>query len=228
MLGKIPLDRGVKALELAVKGTKSGFQAQSSIPEIPEAGEAMPVRKAIAEDALMKDIRSAVAFQAQHGNKSHFKNPKIPLKDLKVDKERFLKQTSTKTYPLFGYSVITAVLRAVDEEIAHQGAQAILDFLNRQNYVFYDKDGSALDHNTEVTMYVQKCLDCSEVLKIKSKLPPSSGRLLQIPKAMETQLLLFADRRHQGYAAAYKRVKTWVDFPDFKRKVTRNILHPLS
>ena len=228
VLGKIPLDHGVKALELAVKGTESGFQAQSSIPEIPEAGEAMPVRKAIAEDALMKDIRSAVAFQAQHGNKSHFKNPKIPLKDLKVDKERFLKQTSTKTFPLFGYSVITAVLRAVDEEIAHQGAQAILDFLNRQNYVFYDKDGSALDHNTEVTMYVQKCLDCSEVLKIKSKLPPPSGRLLQIPKAMETQLLLFADRRHQGYAAAYKRVKTWVDFPDFKRKVAMNIPHPLS
>ena len=48
---------------------------------------------------------------------------------------------------------------------------------------------------------------------------PGSGRLLKIPEAMVTEVLRFADKRHQGYAVAYKRLKTWANFRDFKRKV---------
>ena len=152
--------------------------------------------------------------------KFQLKNVNIPLKDLKADKERFLKQTSTKSYPLFGSSVIKAVLRAADEVAAHQGAQAIIDLLNKEKYVFFDENGIPLDQKTTVDEHVQGCTECSDVQQIRDQLPDASGHLLQIPKEMEDEVLLFADRRHQGFAKAYKRVKTWADFPDFKRKVS--------
>ena len=152
--------------------------------------------------------------------KFQLQNLNIPLKDLKNDKERFLKQTSTKSYPLFGSSVIKAVLRAADEEVAHQGAQVIIDVLNKEKYVFFDENGIPLDQKTTVAEHVQGCTECSDVQKIREKLPGASGHLLQIPKEMEHEVMFFADRRHQGFAKAYKRVKTWADFPDFKRKVS--------
>ena len=216
---KIPMDQGVKALELAVRGTEGGFEAQSSNPTLLEEEQAGDIRKAVARDARMKEIRSAVLVP-KFGKKFQLKNVNIPLKDLKVDKERFLKQTSTKSYPLFGSSVIKAVLRAADEEVAHQGAQAIIDILNKEKYVFFDENGIPLDLRTTVDEHVQGCRDCSNVQKIRDKLPNASGHLLQIPEEMEDEVLLFADRRHQGFAAAYKRVKTWADFPDFKQKVS--------
>ena len=127
---------------------------------------------------------------------------------------------STKSYPLFGSSVIQAVLRAADEDAAHQGAQAIIDMLNKEKYVFFDENGIQLDQKTTVDEHVQGCRDCSDVQKIRDKTPPSAGYQLQIPKEMEHEVLLFADRRHQGFAEAYKRVKTWTNFPDFKQKVS--------
>ena len=112
------------------------------------------------------------------------------------------------------------MLRAADEEISHQGAQAIIDVLNKEKYVFFDENGIQLDQKTTVDEHVQGCTECSDVQKIRDKLPDASGHLIQIPKEMEDEVLLFADRRHQGFAAAYKRVKTWTDFPDFKQKVS--------
>ena len=142
------------------------------------------------------------------------------MKDLKNDKERFLKQDSTKSYPLFGSSVIKAVLRAADEEVAHQGAEAIIDVLNKEKYVLFEQNGIPLDLKTTVDLHVQGCKDCFDVQKIRDKAPPQAEYLLLIPKEMENEVLLFADRRHQGFAAAYKRLKTWADFPDFKQKVS--------
>ena len=56
--------------------------------------------------------------------------------------------------------------------------------------------------------------------KSKKRVPgPDEGHLLKIPKALEEAVLLFADRKHKGFAEAYSRVKSWADFPDFKRKV---------
>ena len=112
------------------------------------------------------------------------------------------------SYPLFGSSVIKAVLRGADEEVAHQGAQAIIDMLNNEKYVFFDENGISLDQKTTVDEHIQGCKDCSDVQKFKDKAPPASGRRLQIPQEMEHEVLLFADRRHLGFADAYKRVKT--------------------
>ena len=129
-------------------------------------------------------------------------------------------QLSTKSFPLFGLPVIKAVIGAADNEVAHQGAEAITKVLAKEKYLFYDENGEPLDLSTKVDEYVQDCRDCSEVQEIKKRVPRSDeGHLLKIPKALEEEVLLFADKKHKGFAEAYSRVKSWADFPDFKRKV---------
>ena len=214
---KVSMAEGLETLELAVKGTEGGFTADS-LPRKEQ--EVENVRKAVAKDPWMKEIRRAVLIP-KFGNKFKNQNPNIPLNDLKSDKERFLKQLSTKNFPLFGLPAIKAVIGAADNDAAHQGAEAITEVLAKEKYLFYDENGEALDLRTKIDEYVQDCSDCSEVQEIKSKVSgPDEGHLFQIPKALEEEVLLFADRRHQGFAEAYSRVKSWTDFPDFKRKVT--------
>ena len=48
---------------------------------------------------------------------------------------------------------------------------------------------------------------------------PVGRPFFQIPKELEPEVLLYADRKHQGLAEAYRRIKSWTDFPDLKRKV---------
>merc|ERR550532_668766 len=88
------MGQGVKALELAVRGTEGGFEAQLSNPTLLEEEQVGDIRKVVARDARMKEIRSAVLVP-KFGKKFQLQNVNIPLKDLKHDKERFLKQTST-------------------------------------------------------------------------------------------------------------------------------------
>ena len=234
---KISLEKGLEALNLAVKGREGGLRAEASASILCDVNTVENMRKAVAGDARMKEIRNAVLVP-KFGKNFQKQNINIPLKDLKHDKERFLKQTSSKSYPLFGSSVIKAVLRAADEEVAHQGAQPIIDMLNKERYVFFDENGIPLDQETAVDDHVQGCTDCSEVQKIKDKVPlpvletslqnheefeleeqRPIGISLQIPEAMELEVLYYADKRHQGFAEAYNRVKSWADFPDIKRKV---------
>ena len=144
---------------------------------------------------------------------------KILLIDLKLDRERFLKQTSTKSYPLFGKTVIKAVLRAADKESAHQGAEVITELVDKEKYLFYDENGIPLDQKSTLDEYVLGCRDCFDVREIKNKLPTHEGHLFQIPEALENEVLRYADKLHQGFAEAYSRIKTWADFPDFRRKV---------
>ena len=222
---KIPMENGLEAMELALSATDFGFEAQTSDSRDglrPQEEE--NVRKVVAGDARMREVRSAVltpkcweAFQ----NRMLEQNGNIPLGDLKIDKERFLRQTSTKSFPLFGASVIKAVVNAVDRGMTHhQGAQAIVDVLTEKKFTFFDENGCPLDVRAVVDQHIQDCIDCCQVQIIKSKISsPDSENLLSIPEAVEREVLLYADRRHQGFAEAYKRVKTWADFPDFKRKV---------
>ena len=222
---KIPMENGVEAMELAVRATDFGFEAQSSDSrEGLRPQEEENIRKAVAGDARMREVRSAVltpkcwkAFL----NRMPEQNANIPLGDLKIDKERFLRQASTKSYPLFGASVIKAVVNAVDRGLTHhQGAPAIVNVLTEKKYAFFDANGCPLEVIAIVDQHIQDCIDCCQVQKIKSKISSSdSGYLLSIPEAVEREVLLYADRRHQGFAEAYKRVKTWADFSDFKRKV---------
>ena len=167
----------------------------------------------------MKEIRRAVLIP-KFGNKFQIQNPNIPLKDLKSDNQRFLKQLSNKSFPLFGSPVMRAVIRAADTNAAHQGAEAILKLLEKEKYLFFNEEGGTLDMKNTVEKHVQGCSDCSKVLEIKNRVPGlNEEHLIQIPRELEDDVLLYADRRHQGFAEAYRRLKSWADFPAFKRKV---------
>ena len=111
------------------------------------------------------------------------------------------------------------MIRVADNDVAHQGSEAITRVLAKEKYLLYDENGEPLDLRTKVDEYVQDCSDCSEVQEIKKRVPGPDEGLLKIPKALEEEVLLFADRKHKGFAEAYSRVKSWADFPDFKRKV---------
>ena len=220
--GKVPMDDRVQALELAVKGTDSGFKAQVANPDLPKTEHMGNIRKAVAQDQHMTRIRKALLAKVQNaksGKEFQSAHINIPLDDLEVDKDRFMKQKSSKKYPLFGSSVIETVLRAADEEAGHQGLEEIADILDKENFVFFDENGTPIDQNARVAAYVQECSDCSRVREIRMKVPSASGRLVQVPKELEAEVLDYADRRHQGYADAYNRLKNWADFPDFRRKV---------
>ena len=214
---RIEIDTGLEALELAIKGTEGGFEAQdSTLPS--EEEEVTNMRKAVADDPRMKEIKRAVLIP-KFGNKFQKENPNIPLKDLKNDSKRFLKHLPTKRYPLFGLPVIRAVIGAADNDSVHQGAEAITNLLEKEKYLFYNEKGESLDLNTAVDLHVQDCSDCSHVREIKSKVPPNEDHLLEIPTSLEYEVLLFADGRHLGFAEAYRRVKSWASFPDLKRQV---------
>jgi len=104
------------------------------------------------------------------------------------------------------------VIRVADNDVAHQGSEAITRVLAKEKYLLYDENGEPLDLRTKVDEYVQDCSDCSERV-------PEPDELLNIPKALEEKVFLFADRKHKGFAEAYSRVKSWAVFPDFKRKI---------
>ena len=170
----------------------------------------------------MKDVRHAVLTpKFCKSFKTKEQNTNIPFEDLKADKDRFLKQISTQSFPLFGLSVIKAVVDAIDEDVTHhQGAEAIVEELTKRKYTFFDRD--VLDLKATVDNLILDCPDCLEVKKIKKKVPSSgSENILQIPEILEPEVLLYADRKHQGFAKAYKRVESWAEFPDFKRKVSK-------
>ena len=218
---KIPMDMGLEALELAVRGTEGGFEAQVSGSTFDEEVEVLSIRKAVASDTRMNEIRNA-KLTPKFGKLFQSQNPNIVLQDLTVDKCRFLKQISSKKYPLFGTPVIKAVTRAADKDVGHQGAEAILKLLAEGKYAFYDEDGNPLDQETLVDEHIRGCTECSEVEALKQKATPrpGGGPLFDIPEAVEREVLQYADKKHQGFAAAYERVKDWADFPDFKRKVS--------
>ena len=216
---KTEIDTGLGALELAIKGAEGGFDAlEPSLVNPCDEEEVKSMRKAVADDSRMKEIRRAVLIP-KFGTKFKERNPNIPLKELKSDSKRFLRHLPTKSYPLFGIPVIKAVIGAADNDVVHQGAEVVIELLEKEKHLFYDDKGDPLDMKTTVDERIQDCEDCSVVQEIKRKLPPNEKHLLDIPTELEHEVLLFADRRHRGFAEAYRRVKSWADFPDCKRKV---------
>ena len=233
----VPIEKGLDVLDLAVKGTDSGFTAEAL--NLPSPPVEVNMKAVVASDDRMREIRSAV--QTPKCWKVFARaNPNIPLADLKQDKERFLKQKSTNSYPLYDAPVINALLDAIDEKVSqHQGSDDIIDFLSKKKYLLYDENGISIDMKTVVAEHIRDCIDCSEVERLKKRilhcvnethvevhadfelqsLPSFVPTPVAIPEEVEAEVLEYADRRHQGFAEAYKRIKSWTVFFDMKRKV---------
>ena len=217
---KTGIDTGLGMLQLAIKGLDRGYEALEPDPT-PHSGEEEDVknmRKAVAEDPRMKEIKRAVLIP-KFGNKFQKDNPNIPLKELKSDNKRFLRHLPSRSYPLFGFPVLRAVIGAADNDVVHQGAEAIGELLEKEKYLLFDDKGNPLDLKITVDECIRDCQDCSHVREIKRKIPLNEEYLLEIPEELELEVLLFADRGHRGFAEAYRRLKSWANFPNFKRKV---------
>ena len=234
---RVPIEKGLDVLDLAVKGTDGGFTAEAL--NLPSRPVEVNMKAVVASDDRMREIRSAV--QTPKCWKVFARaNPNIPLADLKQDKERFLKQKSTNSYPLYGAPVINALLDALDEKVSqHQGPDDIIDFLSKKKYLLFDENGISMDMKTVVAEHIRDCIDCSEVERLKKgilhcgnethvevhadfelqSVPSFIPTPVAIPEKVEAEVLEYADRRHQGFAEAYKRIKSWTVFSDMKRKV---------
>ena len=205
--------RGLSTLQLAQRGTEGCLEAQTTVSEaqtteseaqVSKAKEtAVKVlphneKKAVYSNRLMRQIRSAkenknflVKFQKE--------NPNIQLKDIKVGRNRYLIHVPSGKIPLFGSEVLKAVVEAIDEELAHQGEQVIIDTLNRKRYILFD-DKEDMFNISKIEMFVRdhvdSCCDCKEVKSIKDLISPNQGTLLSIPDDVVPRVLAYADRKH--------------------------------
>ena len=69
-----------------------------------------------------------------------------------------------------------------------------------------------------VAEHVDNCSDCHFVQEMKTRYP-TEERLIKIDVSDIASLLKFSDRKHQGLREAYRRIKTWCDFPRLEEEV---------
>ena len=218
--------RGLSALQLAKRGTESCLEATTTESEAQtsrakETAEKIlhkNVKISVSNDIFMRKIRSAI-LNKNFGNKFQKDNPNIPLKDLKIVKDRSLIHIPTGKTPLFGIEVFKAVLEVIDEHMSHQGEEVILEALKKENYLIFDDIGEQFKTSKIVKDHVLSCRDCTEVESIKKLTATALGTLITIPDEAIPRVLAYADRRHQGFAEAYTRIKSWCDFTDFEDQV---------
>ena len=222
--------RGLSALQLAKKGTESCLEAtttesEAQTSEAKETAEKIlykNVKKAVSNDIFMRKIRSA-KLNKNFSNKFQKDNPNIPLEDwlkvLKIGQDSSLIHIPTGKTPLFGIEVFKAVLEVIDEHLSHQGEEEILEALKKENYLLFDDIGEPFKTSKIVKDHVLSCRDCTEVESIKKLTATALGTLITIPDDAIPRVLAYADRRHQGFADAYTRIKSWCDFTDFEDQV---------
>lgn len=210
---------GLHEHELAVKGTDSGFKAVVTGASIELSDIPQKFMKVISCDPLMQQIRSANE-NAKFRNKFQEENPGIHLKKLKLVKNKRISDSTTGKYPVFGKPLAKRIVELIDAQYGlHQGSDEILKRLVKENIQFFTKTGEVMDTRELVDDHVSRCEDCKEVAELVNLCPPTSEQLVQIPNEHVLRALEFADRKHQGFAEAYNRIKSWCDFPDFKERV---------
>ena len=208
-----------EALQLATKGTETYVDAGvSNILLKTEDGPEQSVAQAVSNDSFMQKVRKAKIYQSFGENfQKHY--PKICLKGLDTHKDRFLVLTNSRNYPLFGQKVIATVLHTLDESISHQGKENLIEILDKQKYVLFDENGNLLEITKTVNKHVKDCADCIEVRLLKDILDKKKKSYMKIPEETVARLLTYADKRHQGYAKAFTRIKTWCKFQGIKSQV---------
>ena len=208
-----------EALKLAANGTETYIEAGvSNILLKTEDGPEPSVAQAVNNDSFMQKVRKAKIYQSV-GEKFQKQYPKICLKGLDTHKDRFLVLSNSRKFPLFGQKVIATVLHTLDESISHQGKVKLIEILDRQKYVLFDENGNLLEITETVNKHVKSCGDCIEVRLLKDILDKSDKSYTQTPEEKVARLLAYADKRHQGYAKAFTRIKTWCKFPGIKSQV---------
>ena len=124
---------------------------------------------------VFEDTKYRKQFQKQ--------NDKIPLAELKIDKQtKALLHSKNKSRPLYGKDVAGSVLQALDERNSHQGTSKVLERISKEKYIFHNEHAEEMDPVKIVEDHCKACFQCNEVEAIKELLPKSDPGLLQIPE----------------------------------------------
>ena len=210
--------KGFNELKLAVRGTDSGLEANVKLEEVNVTPVMENIQKAIFADPLMQKIKSAKE-NAKYGNLFQKNNPGIKLKDLIIGKNKRISDSKSGTFPVYGRSLAHRVLENIDDQLCHQGKESIVENVESAKIVFFSETGEAISTSELVQLHVEVCEACKEVKDLISLCPETSQTLVKVPEEHIDRVLHYADKKHQGFGEAFKRIKSWCDFPDFKEKV---------
>ena len=127
---KESFSHGLTSLGMAIRVTDSAIESQvNDIPEV-DVFQNETMKQAIAGDELIRKVKSAKESKG-YAEKFQKENPKIILKDLKLESSKsahVLTNTKSGRHPIFGGSLLTKLIRIVDNNLPHQGADKICDF----------------------------------------------------------------------------------------------------
>ena len=212
------LIKGFNELELAVRGTDSGLEANVKLEEAKATPVMESIQNVIFADPLMQQIKTAKE-NAKEVNVFQKNNPGIKLNDLKIGKNKRISDSKSGTFPVFGRSLAHRVLEIIDDQLCHQGKEKILEKVESAKLVFFSEIGEHISTSELVQLHVEVCEACQEVKELISLCPETSQTLVEVPEEHINRVLHYADKKHQGFAEAYTRIKSWCDFPNFKEKV---------
>ena len=121
---------------------------------------------------------------------------------------------------MFGTTALTLLIHLIDVSkfASHQGAQAVIDKLNKDKIVAYDQDGTEIDLRSFVETKIKSCGDCQQVLEFKRR-GEMRGRLTWMSEEDVPDVLRYGDRLHTGYQGIHQAIKTWCDFDDYEKRV---------
>ena len=210
--------KGFNELQLAVKGTDSGLDASVKLEEVKATPVMEKIQRVILGDPLMQQIKSA-KVNAKHAIVFQKNNPEIKLNDLKIGKNKRISDSELETFPVFGRSLAHKVIESMDDQLCHQGEKVILEKADSEKIVFFSETGEAISTSDLVQLHVEGCEACQEVQELISLCPETSQTLVEVPEEHINRVIHYADKKHQGFAEAYTRIKSWCDFPNFKEKV---------
>ena len=191
---------GLTSLGMAMRVTDTAIESQvNAIPEV-EVFQNETMKQAIAGDELIRKVKSAKESKA-FAEKFQKKHPKIILKDLKLEKSKsahVLTNTKSGRHPIFGGSLYTKLIHIVDNNLAHQGADKICEFFEKNKISPFDEYGDEINTFEVVKDYVEDCHECELVQKWKSA-DKSNSRLTEIKEEDLPQVLEFGDKTHQAH-----------------------------
>jgi len=208
---------GLSILQLAARGTETSFQSQVGSTCEQKQEPDLNIKKAISNDTLMRRIRSAKSDN-NFAKKFQKENPGIPLKDFKLDKDRFMVHSPSNKVPVIGRGLVDRVISIADDQVFHQGQKETLRYI-KGKYMFFDDTGAQVNEEEEVAY--RDCDDCNEVEEIKT-LSPEQRKNLHVVECIP-RVLKYADKKHQGFREALRRIKSWCDFGENYEDMVKQI-----
>ena len=194
-----------KALNLSIAATDTALKAL--IEKIDPEDEILDtsLKKKLLEDKTTQDILQALATKS-YQKKFEEQYPGIKITELAVAKKQSkypLQSKKGNTFPIFGMKAIKMVLDHYDENLQHQGLDALMNRIRKENIEFYHKDDGQFKkiEEKEVQEFngnIRDCDQCNIVQEIKSH-GTTREKFTKLHSEEDIlKALVFADKFHTG------------------------------